>query len=331
MATWSWRFVLVTAALVVLSAAPARADLAFAQPEADAGEVRSGLPLTHRFAFVNDGSEVVEITGLRASCGCAKSKLEKRTYAPGEKGELSLDVRTLGQAAGARAWRLDVLYKDGGKERGAALTLRANVVVEVAVQPAAITLTTDSTVSHTITLTDLRPAPLTVAGARASSEHLKASVARTGQDAAGHRVVTVGLTVAASCPDGRHEETVILLTDDETYRELTVPVTVVKRPRQRVTASPAAVSLLAPRGQAAPSRIVLLRPAGEDAVAVEGVETDDPAVSCTWAPGPNNCVTLKVTFDRARVGDDRLRSAIHVRLSKPGRETITVPVTCRVE
>ena len=109
------------------------------------------------------------------------------------------------------------------------------------------------------------------------------------------------------------------------------PLTLVKRPRQNVTASPSAVSLAAARGQAVPSRIVLLRPAGEDAVAVERVEADDPAVVCTWAAGPDNCATLKVSVDRTKLPAAGLRSAVHVHLKNPTSETITVPVTCLVE
>jgi len=79
------------------------------------------------------------------------------------------------------------------------------------------------------------------------------------------------------------------------------------------------------------SRIVLLRSAGEEAVVVERVEADDPAVVCTWAPGPENCATLKVGIDRTKLPADGLRSAIHIHISKPAPDTITLPVTCRVE
>jgi hypothetical protein len=73
-----------------------------------------------------------------------------------------------------------------------------------------------------------------------------------------------------------------------------------------------------------------LRPA-DGAVAVERVEADDPAVVCTWAAGPGECATLKVAIDRAKLPAEGLRSAIHVHISKPLSETITVPVSCHVE
>lgn len=323
-------FALAVATLLALSTATARADLAFANPTVDVGEVRSGAPLKQRFAFTNDGPGAVEITDLRTSCGCVKPQLEKRAYAPGDRGELTLEVHTLSQPAGEHVWRLHVAYRAGGEAREAELVIKGRVVTEVTAQPAALTLFTEGGAAHEITLTDLRPRPLAVTGVHTSSPHLKGEVKQTMTDGAGRRVVKIGLSLGADCPEGRHEETVAILTDDAEYRELTVPVTVVKRPKQAVTASPRAVSLTAAPGQAVPSRIVLLRPAGEEAVVVERVEADDAAVVCTWARGPNNCATLKVSIDRARLPADGLRSAIHVHISKPICDTVTVPVTCLI-
>jgi hypothetical protein len=308
--------------LLALSAA-ARADLSFPQPRADAGEVRAGVPLAHRFDFVNDGPGEVEVVDLRASCGCARPRLEKRTYAAGEKGSLLLEVNTLGEPAGPRTWRLQVLYRAGDDARDATLELTGRVVTEVMVRPAALTLFTGSGGGHEITLTDLRPQTLAVSALRTTSPHLTAEVKQSGNG-----TCTIALKLSSDCPDGRHEEAVHILTDDALYRDLTVPVTVVKRPRQRVIAGPASVSLSAPPGQPLPSRLVQLRTGGEEAVVVERVESDDAAVACTWKESPNGGVTLKVTADRARVPADGLRTAIHVHVSKPTRETVTIPVRC---
>jgi hypothetical protein len=322
---------LAAAALTALSAPTARADLSFANSAVDAGEVRSGAPLKQTFAFVNEGKAAVEITDLRTSCGCVKPKLDRHAYAPGEGGEIVLEVHTLSQPAGEHTWRLQVAYRAGGEAREAELSIRGRIVTEIAVQPAALTIFTGNAAAHEIVLTDLRERPLSVTGVHTSSPHLKAEVGPTTADGAGHRVVRITLSLSPSCPEGRHEETVAILTDDSGYRELTVPVTVVKRPKQAVTASPGTVSLSAARGQPVASRIILLRPAGDAAVAVERVEADDPAVVCTWAAGPDRCATLKVSIDRAKLPADGLRSAIHVHISKSASETITVPVTCHVE
>jgi hypothetical protein len=316
---------------LALVAPTARADLAFTNCVVDVGEVRSGIALKQAFAFVNDGPGEARITDLQTGCGCLKPRLGKRTYVPGERGEVVLEVHTLSQPAGDHTWRLHVAYQVGCEPRTAELLLKGRVVTEVVVRPAALTIFTGGSAAHEVTLTDLRARPLSVTGVHASSPHLTGDVQRTAEDEAGHRVITIALSLAADCPEGRSEQTLVLLTDDAEYRELTIPVTVVKRPKQGVTAAPAAVSLAAPPGQPVPSRIVLLRPVGATAVVVESIEADDPAVVCTWARGPGECATLKVAVDRARLPADGLHSAIHVRLSGAVNETITVPVTCIVQ
>lgn len=40
------------------------------------------------FAFKNDGSTPVTISGFKTSCGCTTARLDKRTYQPGEGGEV---------------------------------------------------------------------------------------------------------------------------------------------------------------------------------------------------------------------------------------------------
>ncbi len=327
-----WRIPRASLCVVLFSlAAPvARADLSFPTAAVDVGEVHSGAPLRQRFAFVNQGPGAVEITDLHASCGCVKPALEKRTYAPGEAGEVALEVLTLSQPAGEHSWQLQIAYRAGGESRRVELNLAGRVVAEVTVQPASLVISTEGAASHEITLTDLRDHPLTVTGVHTSSPHLSGEVRATATDSAGHRTVTVALALAAGCPAGRHEETVVMLTDDPQYRELAMPVTIVKRARQAVSASPASVTLTA-AGGAVPSRIVLLRPSGDEAVAVERAEADHPAVGCTWAAGPDRCATLRVSIDRAKLPAGGLNATIHVHISKPTPTTVDVPVACGAE
>jgi hypothetical protein len=315
------------AALLLPATAPnaARADLVFSQPTIDAGEVYSGPVLARRFAFVNRGPDAVEVTDLRAGCGCLKPRLDRRTYQPGEAGELLVEINTLTQAPGAHAWPVLVCYRSGTTAHELPLRLTARLVTEVTVQPAALTVTTDAALAHEVVLTDLRPRPLAVTGTTGSSPQLQARVVETGNDEAGHRTYKVRIEVAADYPEGRSEAVVAIYTDDAAYRELCVPVTVVKRARAAVTATPGAVALRAAPGQPVPSRVVLLRDnTGGERVVVEEVSADDPAVSCRWAPGPDKLATLKVSVDRARV----LQTVVRVRVSKPSPQTLTIPVTC---
>ena len=308
-------------------AGSARADLHFPRTRAEVGELRSGVPLTQRFAFVNQGPHIVQITEAKPSCGCLVPSLSPRVLKPGEAGELMLEVNTLTQPAGPHAWRIDLRYLDGEQPREAALIVSAKVVTEVLVQPPALMLNADRALRHEIRVTDLRPRPLSVVEVRTSSPHLKACVGELTRNEAGRPVRNIGLEVSADYPDGRHEETVVLATDDPVYREFKVPVTVVKRSRSRVEATPAAVALAAPAGQPLPSRVVLIRDRDDEQVEVERVVAEDPALVCTWAPGPNNLATVKVGADGGKIAAGGLRSFVHVHVSKPVPQVVTISVS----
>jgi len=94
------RLALNIAAVTTISAGPvpARADLRFTEPVANAGLVYAGVPLVHEFTFENQGPETVTIIEARASCGCLRPRLAPGNYRRGEKGGVILEVNTLSQA-----------------------------------------------------------------------------------------------------------------------------------------------------------------------------------------------------------------------------------------
>jgi hypothetical protein len=315
---------------ILLATAEARADLHFPQPQADAGRVFSGTPLTHSFAFANQGPGPVEITDLKASCGCMTPRLSRRIFQSGEQGELLLQVNTLSQAPGLHTWRLQVTYRSGDSLSEAVLELAAALSTEVEVEPAAVTMFTDGSVDQEIVVTDLRPRPLTITGVRATSSSLALRLGEPYRDAGGHWARKIHVAVAPDFPEGSHEEVLGIYTDDTRYHELQVPVTIVKRCRERLSATPSEVALTAPPGQPVPSRIVLVRDHENQQVVVDRVEADDSAVACRWCAGPNTMATVKIQVDRERVRTGSFHTLVHVYVSKPAKQTLTIPVSCEL-
>jgi hypothetical protein len=328
-APW-WAAFLVAAALAPDGTA-GRADLHFLEPAADVGEAHSGAPLVHRFAFVNRGPAPVEIVEVRASCGCLTPRLTQRVYQPGESGTLLLEVHTLSQEEGPHTWTCQVTCQSAGRRFDVPLQMSGRIIAEVTVRPAVLTVFADSAVGHELVLTDRRPRPLNVTGLESSSPRLTPRLTEQGRDEQGHWVRKVRLEIAADYPEGRHEASIHLFTDDPLYRDLKVPVTVVKRARPRVTAAPAAVTLEAAAGQPLPARLVRLRDSQNQSVVVERITCDDPAVACQWAPGPDTEATLKVRVDRTRLSDPGLDTRVRVHLRQPVRETLVIPVKCKVD
>jgi hypothetical protein len=327
----------IAVALVALGGQAARAELRFVETRVDVGEVRSGAPLGHRFAFVNDGPAPAVITEVRTSCGCLAPRLDPdgtrlpHTYQPGEEGALLLGVNTLSQSRGPHTWHVAVRYETGGEVHETELRIDGRVITEVSVQPAELTVFADAAVAHEIVVTDLRPQPLKIREVRSTSAHVTGRLVEESHGAAGAWSGKIRLDVAADCPPGRHDELLDILTDDPTYADLRVPLTVVKRERHRLSAEPNVVALRAAAGADVASGLVLVRDAEDQPVVVEEVTADDPALRCRWAQGPNRLATVKVRAERGRAGGTMLRTAIHIHISKPAGEVLTVPVTCFFE
>jgi hypothetical protein len=315
---------------ILLSDSAARAELQFRQPTVEVGDVKCGAPLAHDFAFRNAATQAIEIIDIQASCGCLKPKLEPRTFKPGEGGTLHIEVNTLTQSAGPHAWEVRVRYRLGEEIREPVLKLVGHIIAEISVEPNSLTIHADRAIAHELRLTDLRSHAMNITAVRSTSSNITARVAGEARDAKGHMVRTIRLEVADDLPEGRHEEMLDIYTDDAAYRDLKVPVTILKRPRQRLTATPTEVTLLAQPGQPLPSRIVLLRDSQNESVEIERITTSDPAIACTWARGPGVHATLRITVDHSRLKADGLRGSVEVHIRKPATETVTVPVVANV-
>ncbi|HTK78085.1 MAG TPA: DUF1573 domain-containing protein [Gemmataceae bacterium] len=273
----------------------------------EAGEVKIGPSLTRRFAFDNAAREPLTVTDLKASCGCATPTLAQRTYQPGERGELSLEVNTLSQPAGPHRWPLVVSYKCGNQTAAVTVELTARLVQEIEVTPAAVAF--QGVASAVVTVRDRRPRPLRLQCAHASLPFLLATVEGNA---------SVRVVVASDCPDGRHAATVTIATDDPTYREIKLPVTIVREPRQILTASPARVTLVA-----GGSALVQLRDATGASVQVESAEPSHAALTARWATGPVHFATLRIALDRTRWDGRDLSAEVRV---KANGQTLTIPV-----
>jgi hypothetical protein len=305
----------------------ARAQLHCEQPAVQTGDVHSGAALSHRFALVNDGKQTIEILDVTPSCGCLTPRADRLVFAPGARGSIRLDINTLTQAAGPQSWSVTVRYREGHEDHELALQMAATIVTEVSVTPPALVLYTSSSIGHELTLTDRRATPMNVTAVQPSSPQLRIRLGDWQRNDEGHSVRTVALEVSPEFPEGRHEEVIQIFTSDPEYRELKIPVTIVKRARQIVSASPDTLSIATAANETIPSQLVFLRAVDDQDVVVERVECDSPAVACQTAAGPGHRATLKIQIDRAKVTGDAMQGKIRVVLRQPAGQTVTIPVS----
>lgn len=302
----------------VLLACPAlaSAQLRFAQPAADLGELRGGPMYDHRFEFVNTGAEPIEIIDIRLGCGCLQPILDKRSIAAGEKGSLRMNIRTLGQSNGLRSWQAHVITRQGTKTFENTLVLSATIRNEITVEPSILALSVGTTIRQHVTITDSRKTPLKVKAASASSQAIRVSILPGGDG-----VTRVALDVDGNAlSTARHDEILAIYTDDPYYRELQVPITLMKTDRADVTASPAKAEIVGSGVQ-----LIRLRAAGEKTVRIADADSDHTGIKCTWAAGPGNDATLKISAAATATQ----AAVVRVRLSEPAGAVVTIPVTLR--
>jgi hypothetical protein len=237
-----------------------------------------------------------------------------------------MEVNTLSEAPGRNTWQITMTYQTEGQSFEIPLRIAAKLRREIVVEPAAVMIMANAAISNEIQVTDLRAQPLSIKDVSTSAAGLKAHWEGESRDASGHRIQKIQLQLSGDFPEGRHNEILSIYTNDPAYREIKVPVTIVKHANQRLNATPGQVELLAPKGQPVPSRIVLVRDNESQEVVVDAIVPDNPAITCQWAKGPGNMATVKISGDRNLVPKEGLQGAVQVDVTKPVKQTLTIPV-----
>ncbi len=118
--------------LLLALAHGALAGIVWEQPTQNFEAVQGDAKVAAKFSFVNKGKAPVTVTGIETSCGCTTAELEKKTYAPGETGEITV-VFTLGGRVGKQEKRVGVTTSDS--DDPATLTMRVNIRELFSVHP----------------------------------------------------------------------------------------------------------------------------------------------------------------------------------------------------
>ena len=79
--------------LLLVLTVTAQAQLKWDKPVQKFDRSPEDREIEARYGFRNTGTTAITIKSLRSSCGCTTAKLEKKVYAPGESGEVTLNFR----------------------------------------------------------------------------------------------------------------------------------------------------------------------------------------------------------------------------------------------
>ncbi len=302
------------------------------------GEVKAGAPLSHTFDLTHIGSVgTLCITRVEAGCGCLRQTLSANRLQPGETAKLTIEVNTLTQPDGPNRWQVQVSYTldlppvapgaaPVSQSGSQLLNVTANLSREVSVVPPQLAFSCTAEAAGSFTITDRRTRPLTVVKAASTSPHLLAEIGKPAAGADGTRQQVVHVKLVADAPTGHRDETLTLYTDDAAYPELRLPVRVLKRGANGVTATPDAVALRFAQEQDEVSALVQLRATDSKAIQVVNAESDDPSVKVKWSPGSGSVAAVRITVART-AGKPTGSSIVRVRLLEPVGQDVMIPIS----
>jgi hypothetical protein len=313
--------------LFAVGAEPTHEPLQIQPATADRGEVKAGAPLQQTFTLRNNTAAELRITDIAAGCGCLRPRITKRTLQPGESVDLSVEINTLAQSAGPNAWKVTVHFvqgPDGQTTSGShELVIKARVVREIDVEPIALFLSVDGEAMHTISVTDRRERPLKITGVGCDAKFVRTQLLPASEASPRRRQIQVHLS--ADCPAGHHSETIVVQTDDPAYRELRIPLIIVRKAPGQIQATPEQLDLRLTKGQKAASGLVRLRDPDDKQIVVEKLEADHPALRFKWAIGPGSMATLRLGVEFPDAPTSGLGS-VTIHLKEPKKQVIIIPV-----
>lgn len=325
-----------------------RGELLFDQSTVELGRVRSIGTIEQAFSFRVTGDRPAEIVQIRPSCGCVRPSLEKRIFAPGERGEIVLGVHATGQAPGRHDYRLSLTVRDP-VERTVDLVMSLELYSEIVVQPAQVLVYSNGKkpLVQTVTITDTRarqpaasggaPRELEVTGLVSSSKRLEARLRGTGEEEQ-QGVRRLDLVIGTDFPIGKTEERIAVTTNDSQYPAFEIPVLVVRSARIQCAPDSLSIDTRAAAPGEPITRLLILTDREGAPIEIASVRCDLAGVQCQWPREAAKHPRVSIRLDppakspangqAASAGDPGRRiGRVLIQLRRPVPLELSVPVT----
>lgn len=206
--------------------------IAFDKTTHEFGAHRSSETVRAEFAISNRGDEPLEITEIRASCGCTTPKLETRIIKPGASVPLIVNFSLRGRSGPQH--KTVTVYSNDPTARVSRLALRVTVEEAPSWTPASVNfgrLNANENVSRNVILSGFRQRPK-IRRVQVDSKVFDARW-ESGGTSGGHLVVQTHPPLSA----GSHRAEIEVHTDHPDYPRMTLPVFAYVPPPIRVVPS----------------------------------------------------------------------------------------------
>jgi len=294
------------------------------QPVVDKGRCKAGVVLSHTFELKNVGQELLVIRRVESACGCIKLAVGAQELRGGEITALTVEIATLTQPDGLQRWPIRLYYQSpsdekAARERTLELAIQARIVREVDIQPSRLVISTRGATKHTITITDHRPRTFTIRRISSVSPFVTATILKHADSR--HEIM---VQVQDQLPEGEHDGSVSIWTDDAEYREIRIPVLILRQPNKQVVWTPDEVIFYLQSGQPS-SQLVQIRSLTAEPVRIVNAVSDHPAVQVKFPQESRRMTAVRISVSPATVSTSGT-ALVRVELSKPRAETLLIPI-----
>lgn len=185
----------------------------------DFGNIPDTAPVTHVFKFTNKTDKRVTIQSANGSCGCTVPALQKKTYEPGESGEMTVTFNPQSRR-GPQPKQITVTYAEPPGTPPTMLTITSNVQPLMVIEPLKMYLMdVDSrTGKSTEVLVSGRKADFVVQSVETVSPHLDVRVGEKREvqiDGQPFQQYPISVTVKPNTPLGEFQTELVIKTNEE--------------------------------------------------------------------------------------------------------------------
>jgi hypothetical protein len=151
-------------------------QIKFEATTVDLGDIKPESKNVANYTFTNVGKGTLKIIDIVKTCGCTPFELAKREYAPGESGTIKVEYQAT-KAGGAVLKHLFVMSDDPDNPRQE-ITLKANVVLQVIIEPQTMQLSLEALDANApeITLYSKDDKPFSIKSIESSNNTITAQI-----------------------------------------------------------------------------------------------------------------------------------------------------------
>jgi len=266
----------------------------FNKPTHDFGTVARGAKTEHLFTFTNNLQSEIQISSVRASCGCTTPSIVTQIVKPGEEGAIRAKFNTL-SFLGQRGATVTVQFS---RPAFAEVQLRVDGYVrkDIVFTPGEIDwgkVEEGKAVKQTVAIAYAGRGDWKITKVSCGNPSIKLDLVEKSRE--GQRVnYELNVELQPSAEAGMVNDDIIFETDDRRLR--TVPLSMSGEVESKLSVSSKVIYLSNVKKGDVIKHVILLK--GENEFQLTGVQSSDPAVKVDISGGKKNKIQrLTVTID----------------------------------